>query len=61
MLCRAEGSEGRRESGAFLLGRTGKLAAETGLGYLLQNMREERGLSLGELAQLAGIDHAYIG
>jgi HTH-type transcriptional regulator, competence development regulator len=34
--------------------------AQTALGYLLQNLREERGLSLRELAQLAGIDHAYI-
>lgn len=34
--------------------------AETGLGILLQSLREERGLSLRELAQLAGIDHAYI-
>lgn len=34
--------------------------AQTALGYLLQNLREDRGLSLRELAQLAGIDHAYI-
>jgi transcriptional regulator with XRE-family HTH domain len=34
--------------------------AETALGFLLRNLREERGLSLRELAQLAGIDHAYI-
>jgi transcriptional regulator with XRE-family HTH domain len=33
---------------------------ETGFGFLLQNLREERGLSLRELARLAGIDHAYI-
>jgi len=30
------------------------------LGFLLQNLREERRLSLRELAQLADIDHAYI-
>jgi HTH-type transcriptional regulator, competence development regulator len=30
------------------------------LGFLLQRLREERGLSLRELAQLADIDHAYI-
>jgi transcriptional regulator with XRE-family HTH domain len=29
-------------------------------GFLLQTLREERGLSLRELAQLADIDHAYI-
>lgn len=34
--------------------------AQTALGFLLQNLREERGLSLRELAVLAGIDHAYI-
>jgi HTH-type transcriptional regulator, competence development regulator len=34
--------------------------AETGLGYLLRNLREERGLSYREAAQLAGIDHAYL-
>ncbi len=34
--------------------------AQTALGFLLQNLREERGLSLRELALLAGIDHAYI-
>jgi len=34
--------------------------AETALGFLLRNLREERGLSLRELAQLAAIDHAYI-
>lgn len=30
------------------------------LGFLLQRLREERGLSLRELAQLADVDHAYI-
>lgn len=34
--------------------------AHTGLGYLLQDLREARGLSLRELSQLADIDHAYI-
>jgi transcriptional regulator with XRE-family HTH domain len=34
--------------------------AETALGFLLRKLREERGLSLRELAQLADIDHAYI-
>ena len=34
--------------------------AQTALGFLLQNLREARGLSLRELAQLADIDHAYI-
>jgi transcriptional regulator with XRE-family HTH domain len=34
--------------------------ARTALGFLLQNLRDERGLSLRELAQLADIDHAYI-
>ena len=33
---------------------------QTALGFLLQNLREERRLSLRELAQLADIDHAYI-
>jgi transcriptional regulator with XRE-family HTH domain len=33
---------------------------QTALGFLLQNLREERGLSLRELALLADIDHAYI-
>ncbi len=33
---------------------------QPGFGLLLQSLREERGLSLRELAQLAGIDHAYI-
>lgn len=30
------------------------------MGYLLQNLREDRGLSLREAAQLAGVDHAYV-
>lgn len=34
--------------------------AQSALGTLLRNLREERGLSLRELAQLADIDHAYI-
>jgi HTH-type transcriptional regulator, competence development regulator len=33
---------------------------QTALGFLLQNLREERGLSLRELALLADIDHTYI-
>lgn len=34
--------------------------AQGALGFLLRNLREKRGLSLRELAQLADIDHAYI-
>ena len=34
--------------------------AQSALGFLLQRLREQRGLSLRELAQLAGINHAYI-
>jgi transcriptional regulator with XRE-family HTH domain len=34
--------------------------AEAALGFLLRSLREERGLSLRELGQLAGVDHAYI-
>jgi transcriptional regulator with XRE-family HTH domain len=34
--------------------------AQPAFGFLLQQLREERRLSLRELAQLAGIDHAYI-
>jgi HTH-type transcriptional regulator, competence development regulator len=34
--------------------------AEAALGFLLRNLREERGLTLRELAQLAEIDHAYV-
>jgi len=34
--------------------------ARQGLGFLLKALRERRDLSLRELAQLAGIDHAYI-
>jgi len=33
---------------------------ESALGFLLRSLREERGLSLRELGQLAGVDHAYI-
>lgn len=33
---------------------------QSALGFLLRNLREERGLSLRELAQLADIDHAYV-
>jgi HTH-type transcriptional regulator, competence development regulator len=33
---------------------------QSALGFLLQNLREERKLSLRELAQLADVDHAYI-
>lgn len=34
--------------------------AQLGLGVLLQALREQRGLSLRELGQLSGVDHAYI-
>jgi HTH-type transcriptional regulator, competence development regulator len=34
--------------------------AQSALGFLLRNLREERGLSLREVAQLADIDHAYV-
>ncbi|MGD1210107.1 MAG: helix-turn-helix transcriptional regulator [Candidatus Acidiferrales bacterium] len=34
--------------------------AQSGLGVLLQALREQRGLSLRELGQLSGVDHAYI-
>jgi DNA-binding XRE family transcriptional regulator len=34
--------------------------AQPALGFLLQKLREARGLSLRDLALLAGIDHAYI-
>ena len=34
--------------------------AQPALGLLLQTLREERRLSLRELAQLADIDHAYV-
>jgi transcriptional regulator with XRE-family HTH domain len=34
--------------------------AQPALGILLQKLREARGLSLRDLALLAGIDHAYI-
>ncbi len=33
---------------------------QSALGFLLRNLREERGLSLREVAQLADIDHAYV-
>ena len=33
---------------------------QSGLGVLLQHLRERRGLGLRELAQLASVDHAYI-
>ena len=32
----------------------------SGLGFLLKALREERKLSLRELAQLADVDHAYV-
>src|ERR1700686_3875399 len=38
----------------------GGVMTQPALGLLLQRLREERGLSLRELAQLADIDHAYI-
>jgi HTH-type transcriptional regulator, competence development regulator len=34
--------------------------AESALGLLIRKLREERGLSLREVGQLAGVDHAYI-
>jgi transcriptional regulator with XRE-family HTH domain len=34
--------------------------AQSALGYLLRILREERGLSLREVAQLGDIDHAYV-
>ena len=34
--------------------------AKVSLGLLLQHLRNERALSLRELAQLSGVDHAYI-
>jgi len=33
---------------------------ESALGHLLKKLREQRGLSLRELARLADVDHAYI-
>ena len=33
---------------------------EPALGALLRKLREDRGLSLRELSQIAGVDHAYI-
>jgi transcriptional regulator with XRE-family HTH domain len=38
----------------------GEEMADSALGLLLEHLRSERGLSLRELAQLAGVDHAYI-
>jgi transcriptional regulator with XRE-family HTH domain len=34
--------------------------AQSALGFLLRNLREERKLSLREAAQLAEVDHAYV-
>ena len=34
--------------------------AQSGLGVMLEALREQRGLSLRELGQLSGVDHAYI-
>jgi HTH-type transcriptional regulator, competence development regulator len=34
--------------------------AQSALGFLLQALREQRGLSLRELGQLSDVDHAYI-
>lgn len=34
--------------------------AQSALGFLLRDLREERELTLRELAQLAEIDHAYV-
>ena len=34
--------------------------AQSALGFLLRNLREERNLTLRELAQLAEVDHAYV-
>lgn len=33
---------------------------QSALGFLLRNLREERSLTLRELAQLAEVDHAYV-
>lgn len=42
------------------MSRGAETLSQTGLGLLLQNLRERRGLKLRELAQLANVDHAYI-
>ena len=34
--------------------------AQTAMGFLLRWLRDKRGLSLREVAQLAGVDHAYV-
>lgn len=34
--------------------------AQSALGFMLQTLREQRGLSLRELGQLSDVDHAYI-
>ncbi len=34
--------------------------AQTAMGLLLRRLRAERGLSLREVSQLAGVDHAYV-
>ena len=34
--------------------------ADSALGFLLRGLRDERGLNLRELGQLADVDHAYI-
>ena len=34
--------------------------SDTGLGVLLRNLRERRDLSVREVGQLSGVDHAYI-
>lgn len=34
--------------------------SQSALGTMLQFLREQRGLSIRELARLAGIDHAYV-
>lgn len=34
--------------------------SQTAMGFLLRQLRDKRGLSLREVAQLADVDHAYI-
>ena len=34
--------------------------ARNGMGVLLRSLRDRRGFSLREVAQLAGVDHAYV-
>src|SRR5260370_29978813 len=50
----------RQQHIIFLYHVKGGVMAQPAFGLLLQRLREQRGLSLRELGQLAGIDHAYI-